>query len=233
LSQTQQLYRLQTLDTKIDQAKQKLAEVKAQLGESLALIQARQQVAAAQQAYRASQTTQKDLELEVQSLSSKITNHEKLLYGSKALSPKEAANLQDEITSLKRWHGSREELLLETMVETEEKENDLQHQQQALQAIESAWQEGQAALGLQREALLREIEALQSQRPTLTELIPGDQLAHYQDLRGKKAGVAVAGVRDNLCQSCGIMVSSNKVRQARSGSELMHCGTCGRILHIL
>ncbi len=58
-------------------------------------------------------------------------------------------------------------------------------------------------------------------------------LAFYDTLRPKKAGIAVAGVKDNTCQACRIMVSNSKVQQARAATKLIYCGTCGRILHIL
>lgn len=233
MSQTQQLYRLQDLDSKIDVAKRELAAVNAALGESEALQSAKAATTAAGEALRKVQTTQKDLELEVKSLSDKINGQEKLLYGGKAISAKEAANLQDEITSLKKWHVTREELLLETMLEAEEKAEALAQAQGQLETVEATWRADQADLIRRQAELQATIAAWREQRPTITSVIDPPFLAEYEALRPKKGGVAVAGVRDNTCQACAIMVSNNKVHQARAGDELFYCGTCGRILHIL
>lgn len=233
MSQTQLLYRLQTLDSQIDRARRELGQIEAELGESEALKSATATVEQAGEALRQVQTKQTDLELEVQSLSAKISNQENLLYSGKGLSAKEAANLQDEIASLRRWHGNREELLLETMVEAEEKEDHFNQAQTHLSSVKSAWQTGQADLVERQAELKREIEGLLNQRPTIAGSISPDKLNEYESLRAKKGGLAVAGVKNNLCQACSIMVSNHKVQQARAGMELFYCGTCGRILHIL
>ena len=232
MSQTNLLYRLQSLDSKVDKANRQLTEVTNSLGESEIVKKTRALVEGSGQVLRQVQTTLKDLELEEKSLSDKIKNQEKLLYSGKALAAKEAANLQEEIASLKRWHATREELLLETMVEVEEKEDILKKAQKELAVVEATWQTDQEDLLKKQADLKREITSLLEQRPSIATIIPSADLDEYEILRKKKAGVAVAGVKDNTCQACGIMVSSNKVRQARIGAELMYCGTCGRILYI-
>ncbi len=233
MSRIHALYQLQSLDSKIDNAKKELAEVEAQLGESAALKAARSRFETAGKDLRKVQTTQKDLELEVKTLSDKIATQEKMLYSGKAMSAKEAANLQDEVESLKRWHHTREELLLEKMVETEEKEEVLEQTQVDLAQIEEAWQANEEKLR-QRQAMLKaEIAALQDQRPSMTGKIDPEDLSAYEDLRPKKAGVAVAAVKDNMCQACFMIPSNIKIQRARGETELVYCGACGRILYVL
>ncbi len=233
MSQVQQLYRLQLLDSKLSKAAQELAKVMANLGENEAFKTAKAEVESTTEALTSVQKTQKDTEVEVKDLSDKISNQEKLLYSGKALSAKEAANLQEEIESLKRWHGTREEALLEIMVETEEKEEALDQANGKLVEVEAAWKAEQGDLIQQKEDFEREINGLKEQRPTILAGISDAILAEYDANRKKRAGVAVAGVKDGMCQACGIMVSNNKIQQARSSSELVYCGTCGRILYIL
>lgn len=233
LNRTHLLYQLQGLDSKIDKAKQELAEVEAQLGESAALRQAKQTSEMAQQQMRQAQTKLKDLELEVKGLSDKIAGQEKLLYSGKAMSAKEAANLQDEIASLKRWHSAREELLLEAMLEAEEAEETVTQAQDALSRVEAEWRDSQGDLGTKQQRLQAEIEELQQQRPTFAEAVDQDDLREYDALRRKKGGVAIAAVKGSVCQSCGMIASNNKIRQAGSGADLVYCGGCGRILYIL
>jgi hypothetical protein len=42
----------------------------------------------------------------------------------------------------------------------------------------------------------------------------------------------VAPVKDGICLGCGVGASSSRVQHARSGVELIYCGTCGRILYV-
>lgn len=232
MSRVQLLYQLQNLDSELDQAKKQLAEVEAALGESAALRQAKQAVKSAEQTLRKAQTLAQDLDLEVNSLTQKISQQEKLLYSGKAMSAKEAANLQDEVASLKRWREKREEALLEAMVAAEDAEAQFGQAQKELAAIEAGWTSDQAELVEKQRDLQTKIANLTEQRPDITRGISGDDLSEYEALRKKRAGRAVVGVKNGVCQGCGVTASHSKVQRARAGTELMYCSTCGRILYV-
>ena len=233
MSRAQLLYQLQSLDSEMDKTRQQLAEIMAKLGESDALKKARAAVEAAEKQARQVQTTMQDLNLEVKSLTDKVTSQEKALYGGKTLSAKEAANLQNEITSLKRWHSKREELLLETMLEAEEVEARLNQTRQALATVEAAWAADQETLSQAQRALRDQGAKLKERQPIIVEAIDQDDLDDYEDLRAAKAGRAVAMVKDGICQGCGVAASNSRIQQARTGPELTYCGTCGRILYVV
>lgn len=233
MSRVQQLYQLQMLDSELDKINQQLAEIAARLGESDVLKQAKTQVQTAENQLRQAQATMQNLNLEVQSLAGKIVQEEKTLYQGKALSAKEAANLQDEIASLKRRHNQREELLLEAMLGVEEAEQQLKQSQVGLTTIQNAWQNDQADLSQQQTALQTRSAELKQQRPVTVKVIDADDLEEYEDLRKRKAGRALAVVKDGICLGCGVGASSSRVQHARAGTELIYCGTCGRILYVV
>lgn len=232
MKQIQRLYQLQSLDRELDKAKQQLAEISVQLGESQALKNAKKAIEVAERDLQKCRTTMQDLELEVKTLTDKITNQEKMLYGGKALSAKEASNLQDEVASLKRWHSKREELLLEAMVETEEAEEKLNHAQTELSRVQAEWTGDQADLVQSQNILEAKVAELMEQRPSITQTIEAGDLNEYEDLRPLKAGVAVVAVKDSVCQGCGMAASNSKIQQARAGEALIYCGGCGRILYV-
>ena len=232
MSRVQQLYQLQHLDSEVDKVKQELAGIAAKLGESVALKTAKAAVEVVEKRVRKTQATVKDLDLEVKSLTDRIDRQEKVLYGGGVRSPKEAANLQEEVASLKRWLESREETLLEAMVEAEETQAELEQAQAELVTIRADWEIAQAQLGQSQHELKTRLAELMEQRPTLTGVIDGEDLKDYEALRQKKAGRAVALVKDSVCQGCGMAASNSKVQQARLGAELIYCSTCGRILYV-
>ena len=232
MSRVQLLYQLQLLDSELDQASQELAQVTDALGESEALKQARIAVDQTEGELRVARTTLKDLDLEVTGLATKITHQEKLLYGGQKMSPKEAANLQDEIASLKRWHAKREEVLLEAMVAAEEAEAALEQAGANLSTTQADWSAGQADLSQQKTVLETKVTELIARRPTLVEKIDAADIIEYDRLRKKRAGRAVAAVNNGTCQGCGLGASNRKLQQARAGDELVYCGTCGRILYV-
>jgi hypothetical protein len=232
LSRAQQLYQLQTLDSELDKINQQLAGIAAQLGESEVLQKAKAKAEANEKLLRQTQATVKDLTLEVKSLAEKIAQQEKILYQGKALSAKEAANLQDEINSLKRRHSQREERLLEAMVGAEEAEAQLKRAQAELTAVEAGWQADQEQLTQQQTALKVRATELKQHRPVIIRAIDPDDLEEYDDLRPRKAGRAVAMIKDGICLGCGVAASSSRIQHARAGTELIYCGTCGRILYV-
>lgn len=232
MSRIQSLYQLQLLDTDLDQTRKELLAVKAALGESEALKKGRAAVSGSEQTWHQAQTRMRDLELEVNGLAAKIAQQEKLLYSGKPMSPKEAANLQDEVASLKRWHGTREELLLEAMMTAEEAEEAFQSAQAALAEVEAEWSADQAALRQRQGELETKLAELQDRRPSLVDGLNAEDLPEYEGLRRKRAGRAVALVKNGVCQGCGIAVSQGKLQRARAGQELAFCGTCGRILYV-
>jgi hypothetical protein len=232
VSRTLYLYQLQTLDSEIDKAKQELAEIAGRLGESQALQEARRQADAADKKLRQARTGMQDLDLEVKSLTTKIEQEEKRLYSGRVLNAKEAANLQEEVASLKRRQSDREEHLLEAMVDVEESEAAFQDAQATLTAVEADWQANQNQLSQRQAALNRTLSELLQRRPTVLAPLSQADIKEYENLRAKKAGRAVAAVKNNICQGCGTIASNSQLQRARTGTELTYCTTCGRIFYI-
>jgi hypothetical protein len=228
----QQLYQLQLLDSEVDRLRHQLAEITANLGESVALKQAQTVVESTNITLHKLQATIQDLNLELKSLVEKITHEEKTLYQGKAISAKQASNLQDEIASLKRRRGQREEALLEAMVQAEETETQLTQAQNQLAKLQANWQSEQERLTQTQAELKSKLSLLQEQRPAMITEIDPDDLDEYEDLRRQKGGRAVAAAKNGVCQGCGMTASNNKLQQARAGVELIYCGTCRRILYV-
>ena len=232
MSRTLRLYQLQSLDSDIDKTKQALAEVTARLGESDALKDARSLAEAAKSALRQARVVMQDLDLEVKSLASKIEGEEKKLYSGKVLNAKEAANLQHEVTSLKRRREDREDRLLEAMMAVEATEEAHEKAQAGLSSVEAAWEAGQTQLRQQQDVLNTTLSELNARRPTLAALVNQADLSGYESLRPKKGGRAIVAVKDGVCQGCGMMASNSQLQRARSGTELTYCTVCGRIYYI-
>lgn len=232
MGHTLQLYQLQSLDSEIDKINQQLADIAAQLGESETLKQAQKELETAEHELRTTQTKQQDLDLEVKGLTTKIDSEEKKLYSGKVINAKEAANLQDEVSSLKRRQSEREELLLEAMLEVETAEESVDAVKSNLAEIEAAWATGQEQLKQSQQDHKDKLAELTERRPAVVDKIDPEQLQQYEKLRPKKAGRAVAIVKSSVCQGCGVMLSNSRVQQASSGPALTYCTTCGRILYV-
>lgn len=225
----QLLYQLQETDLSLATVRRRLAEIEAALGET-------EELRAAQQAVRSTETqlqrwrvTLRDRDLEIKSLNGKIKADEKLLYSGRVRNPKELKSLEDELHSLRRRLESMEDSLLEAMLTVERLENEHAAQEEALTRIRAEWQAAQDAL-LAEQADLRErlsrLQALRRQQAAAA----GDYLRIYDDLLRRKGGRAVALLKDGVCQACGITLPTGEVQRARYGQELCFCSSCGRVL---
>jgi predicted nucleic acid-binding Zn-ribbon protein len=225
------LYRLQTIDLEIGNGQRRLEEVEADLGESEELRQARRAVQKAEGELSRWRTTLRDLELEARSLTAKITSAEERLYSGRVTNPKELANLQDEVSYLKRRRGELEDRQLEAMVEVEEYEAEVDSRKASLAQIEAEWSQAQKRLTGERSQLEERLARLEEERVKMEGMIGPEDLALYGELRGRKGGQAVALLKGGVCQACMVTLPTSQVQQVRSRDSLSFCSSCQRILY--
>jgi hypothetical protein len=225
----EELYRLQQLDSERDAKQRRLVEIGEALEDDRALREAQQRLKRAEQKARTWQTKQRDLELEIESLSDKMARSEKRLYSGKVKNPKELSDLQAEIASLKRRRQKLEDTLLEAMINREEAEAERDAAQAHLQDVESNRAVRHADLRAERERLEQRLEEIDRRRESVAPRIEAPTLTSYERIRELKGGQAVARIRDDVCSACGVTVPPSMEWKLRQG-ELVYCDTCGRIL---
>jgi len=223
------LYRLQQLDSERDAKQRRLVEIETTLKDDRALREARQRARKAEEHAQRWQARQRDLELEIESLSSKMSRSEKRLYGGKVKNPKELSDLQAEIASLKRRRRKLEDTLLDAMINREEAEAARDQAEAHLEDVESSWSTQQANLRAEREALQRRVEEIEERRAAVVPRIDADVLTAYERVRELKGGQALASIRGDTCSACGVTVPPSVEWKLRQG-ELVYCDMCGRIL---
>lgn len=233
MRRTQRLYDLQQLDIEAATTSRRLKEIAAGLGESAELKRARKMVTDTEARLAKSRAKMQNLDLEVSGLNEKIEKNEQRLYSGRVTNPKELANLEEELTSLKRWREKREDDLLEAMMTAEEAEGALADAQAILGQVSETWQAEQGDLAGEQNGLRARLVELREQREALVAAIGSEDVSTYERLRQRKGGRAVSAVRDGLCQGCRMNPPISQVQHARTGTELVFCNNCGRILHVV
>jgi len=231
MNRSDQLYRLQTIDLGIGHGERRLEEVEAGLGESEELRQARRALQKAEGELNRWRTTLRDLELKTRSLTAKITSVEERLYSGRVTNPKELANLQNEVSYLRRRIGDLEDRQLEAMVEVEEHEAEVDSKKAGLAQIEAEWSQTQKELTEERSELEDSLAHLKKERVKLERTIGAEDLALYGELCSRKGGQAVALLKGGVCQACRVTLPTSQARQAHSGDSLSFCSSCQRILY--
>jgi predicted nucleic acid-binding Zn-ribbon protein len=224
------LYQLQDMDLELDQGRHREAEIQADLGETEELRQARRARDEVQETYKEWALKMRHLELDIGSLDSEIVSNERRLYSGSVTNPKELADLQENVASLKRRREALEDDMLEAMIHSEEAETILRECIATLEDVEAQWQDDQEGLKDELGRLGARLVQLQSDRDQLRSSINSEYLAIYDNIQTRYGIVAVATLRDGVCSFCAVAPSSTKLKAIKSGKKLLQCGNCKRIL---
>ena len=225
------LFRLQQIDSHINQIETRLAKIQKTLEDNAELQAALEQVKAAEEEQRASERAQHKSENEAQSQQIKIKQAESSLYGGVVRNPKELQDLQADIISLKKHLASLEENELQDMIKAEAAQDSVKKAQTELSLVQARLSNEHHELFEEKESLTNELNRFQSERQAAVSTIAADMLKTYDELRQQRRGVAVAEVSDNACGACGTILTASIQQTARHAVELVRCPSCGRILY--
>ncbi len=229
MSQVQQLYQLQQVDTEIREKKQRLGEVLRAQKKTQELLAARKRLETAVADLQTWQSKRQDLDLELQSLKNKAKSAERRLYSGNVKNPKELTDLQHAIESMGRQRAALEDELLEAMIMIEDAETEQTAADESLQTITAAWEKEQTNLKQEQNQLALRLHTLTGQRGQIAARIPDRLLAEYDSLSKKMRGVAVAKLQQGICQGCRLNVSEHTAKSVQEG-RMTYCNSCGRIL---
>lgn len=231
MSNSSILYRLQLIDTNLDQATSRLSEIDLILNDSTLIEEANARVTASESALMVGQKKLREIENQVTDQKYKIEQNESALYGGRIRNPKELQDLQHESMALKRYLGTLEDRQLEAMLEVEELE---QNQAQAISDVNilrGRFEEEHAHLRAEKTSLTQQVEKLAIERQAALGSIATEDLTLYEQLRKTRMGVAVTRVVDQSCSACGSMLTPGLAQAARSINQLVRCTSCSRILY--
>ena len=224
------LYRLQQVDSRMDQIQARQKWIQDTLQNDLSLRAATQSFAAADDKYKDASRALKQSEADVEKQRIKIEQTEASLYGGSVHNPKELQDLQKDIVSLKKYLGTLEERELEAMLNAEAAEKESQSAQAELERTQAHVNEQNRDLSKENEALGKEMERLETERKAVMGDLATPAVENYDQLRKQRRGIAVAIISDSACAACGTNLTPAQQQSARSTTQLFTCPSCGRIL---
>ncbi|MCJ7435344.1 MAG: hypothetical protein MUO77_17835 [Anaerolineales bacterium] len=231
MSASLNLHRLQQVDRQIDHAQTRVAAIRKLMENDTELRDALSRVDAAKAEYQTAERGLKQSELDAQAQQIKIQQTDASLYSGSVHNPKELQDLQNDITSLKRYLSTLEERELEAMQRAETTEAALKQATPDLELIQAKRGNEHRKLFDEQAALSKDLERLSSERQATISAVESQILEMYDNLRQQKRGIAVAEVSDNSCMACGTTLTASLQQNARSVSKLEYCPSCGRILY--
>jgi predicted nucleic acid-binding Zn-ribbon protein len=224
------LYRLQLVDSRMDEVRVRLEQIRQTLENVEEVLLAKKRVAETKADLKLAQQALQHAEAEVDRQKVKIEQSESNLYSGNVKNPKELQDLQHEIAALKRHLITLEDRQLDAMLAVETTEQANQAALDNLEQIKSRFAVQNQSLMSEQTHLNKEFERLETERQAaLSPLDPG-LLAVYEGLRQRKRGLAITTISDGACAACGTTLTPAQLQSARSTSQSYNCPTCGRIL---
>ncbi len=226
MSLAKTLYDLQQIDLNIQKEQETLDDINRKLGESEALIQAKEALQAEKKHLAETEKQQKDLEYEIDELRNSIRKLNDKLYGGKEKNPKELVSLEKELEIFKNNLRQKEDDLLDLMTEIESVQDRIKSER--LGNLEEEWRQEQKELTQRQAKVKSRLSELGRTRQTLASDIAKQTLELYEGIRVRK-GQAVVKIEQGRCQGCRLNLAVNELQRARAG-DLIQCSSCGRIL---
>ena len=225
-----ELFAFQEIDLELTSCKTELEDVQSRLGETEELIEAKAKVAERRERLKEADHSFKEREADADDQRTKIEPIEATLYKGTVQSPKELQDLQQDLDSLRRRRSDLEDRALEAMEGLEAAQEGLTNAEAELSEVEQAFGSEQSELVDRKASLEEQIAELEVQRAEEIEELDASLLELYNELVPKKQGRAVAKVERGACGGCRISLPTNILQRARSGTSLVRCSNCERIL---
>lgn len=225
------LYRLQLLDSRLDGIRARLEQIRQQLENDQALLQARSQLSDSEAARVLAMRALKQAEAEVEKIKNKIEQNESSLYSGSVKNPKELQDLQNESAALKRHLNTLEDRQLEAMLAEETATQHWFAATSHMETVQSQLSSQAQSLTREQADLEKELERLTSERNAALDPLDAGLLSSYDKLRQRHKGLAVACLNEGACAACGTTLTPAQQQSAHSTSQLYYCPTCGRILY--
>jgi predicted nucleic acid-binding Zn-ribbon protein len=231
MSQSQMLYQLQQIDSRLDQARARKSEIEQILAVNSEVEQAKANLIAVQDNLISETRALQKAEVIVQDQAIKIEQTEAALYGGKIRIPKELQDLQNESASLKKHLSVLEDRQLEHMEAVEVAQGRLDDARELLDQAQASWTEKTAHYHNELSQIQTLIIRLESERNAAISPISPEQITIYNNLRKQRNGVAVVKVSGKSCSACGTTLTPAVVQTVQSSPTIVRCPSCGRILY--
>jgi uncharacterized protein len=125
---------------------------------------------------------------------------------------------------------TREDRILDTMMESDELGSELKKAESDLKTVEKEVTAGRQMLDHELAALQAELDRTDSARAQLASEIDRGVLAIFEQTAKNRKGVAVAEARNGLCTICHVRLRPQVFNEVRRNAAIIQCDSCRRIL---
>jgi hypothetical protein len=135
-----------------------------------------------------------------------------------------------EIDLVEKEISDIEEMMLNGMTELEEIEARITAEKAGVAKVKEESETEKAKLAQEQKAVEESLGESRSEREHLASDIDGSLLSQYDRIRTRKGGLAMAGLNDESCDACHLMLPPQVVNEVIGGA-VKTCPSCHRLLY--
>jgi len=224
------LIELQALDSAIDAARKRLAEIPAlEKSGSQQVAAATASLDAAKAAANESAAARKLVEKDVAAIDARLSKFED--HKAAVKTNDEFHALQREVAASQEQKNALEEKVLEFMMEGDTLAAKVKDAEGAVAAAKKALDAMRATHASEKTALEGKVAELVAERTSVAAGLDKPTFAKYEQLLKGRRGVAIARMEGELCTACHIAMRPAVAARVRKNEELLTCDNCQRILY--
>lgn len=145
--------------------------------------------------------------------------------------PREYAALSREIEIAKKTNDSQHEQVKELTAQAGELAKTVEVREEELSERESAAQAAGEEVAARTAAAEEKLQALEARRAAAVKQVDPGLLAKYENIKRRRAGVAIAQVVGNTCRGCHRNVPPQLVITLQRANSIETCPSCHRIIY--
>ena len=226
----ERLISLQRIDSAILEATQRLAGEAARLKAlDSRLDAARQAVAQAKERLATNLTGRREIEKELAVHQGRLQKYKDQSAAVKT--NQEFHAIQHEMAFAQNEIKTQEDRMLERMMESDDISTAQTTADSLLATAQSEVEAEKKAISAEHDDLRARLTTLQAERATIVSGISKGTLATFEMVAKRRQGVGVAEARDGICTVCQMRLRPQVFNTVRRNEEIVQCDTCNRILY--
>lgn len=224
------LIRLQQLESAADEARRKIADHPARTQALDARLQsARDLVSGIKARLTAAADRRRAEEKEVAGVQTRLAKYKDQLLEVKT--NREYTAMLHEIETAQNDIRTREDRILEIMMETDELNATMKKAEAELKIAEKDIAAERAVLDTEMAGLQAEIDKTTAEREKVVADMDRRVLSIFETTAKGRKGVAVAEAKDGLCTICHVRLRPQVFNEVRKNEAIIQCDSCRRILY--
>jgi predicted nucleic acid-binding Zn-ribbon protein len=224
-----QLRRLQDVDTRIAAIRAEIASIESTLGGDPELDRRSEGAAAATRERHEAEAAAAAGEAEMNALQTRVRQLDRRLYGGSVHNPAELVDMQHELEALRARAAAAEEGALALLEAAESATAAEAEAGRELRTVEERRAQQEGPLREQLAQLAEGLTAAGAEREAVAGALDARDLALYARVTAHRQPAVVQLVGD-ACGGCHLPVSIEERRAVRTGSGVVQCPNCDRIL---